>query len=827
MNHAELPQGFSWAGATVRPELGRVEGAAGATRLEPRVMELLVYLARHQGQVVTREAIIKHVWRGAMVTDDVISRSVYRIRKALYASGAERSSPLIETIPKRGYRLVASAQGLEVPHPSPRGRRSTDTLATARLANPTAPSTSAQTAAVPEPVTPAAMPITPTAAPATPAAAPATPAAATATPTAMPDRALLPQVSSVAPLLAPMPRHRAGLRALPVAVTLALSLLVAGSAYLEPPRSVSQRDAVDTALVSHHGQPVIVVLPFVGVGPVRDAPYLSAGLTDDIVAGLGSIETLRVVGPVSAARAQAEHSTYRDMARELDASAVLEGRVSGEPGDLSLQVRLIDTGTGQVLREKNYAGPFATDGVLQASVINDVAEALGAAFHPLAAPGAPHQASPEAYRLFLQARYYAHLNNPGGFQQSHDYLLQAVQIDPQFARAWAALCVTDMLMVDFGNRSVVSATAEAQPALDHALQLQPALPEAQAASGLLALYNGRFEAAAEALRRATALRPSDVQAHLWLGRNFMAQSDVRRAEAAFERAHLLDPQAPIAALNLGLALDQEGRYDAAAAVLQEGIGYAPRFANLYWAYGHVLAERGQLDDGVAAYRKAIELGADYAMLYGQYSILLAQRDDAAGASAALTHAESLDTDAPTVWAARVSLAMATGEHAELLDQAALQRGRGVDPLWADLAAAQIQLFSGNPRAALKFYQDAHLEERLGDNQLRREVDVLGGPAPILDLACAYQMTGDGARAMRLIARAEEQVSADRDRGVNPIAYDYLEAAAAAMRGDETRALTLLRIASGRGWRSYASLKTDPRFNRLHDRGKLFTVRNTS
>lgn len=69
-------------------------------------MEVLVYLASRQGEVVTREALEREVWRGALVGYDAVTSTVIKLRKALGDSA--RNSSVIRTIPKRGYQLIAS-----------------------------------------------------------------------------------------------------------------------------------------------------------------------------------------------------------------------------------------------------------------------------------------------------------------------------------------------------------------------------------------------------------------------------------------------------------------------------------------------------------------------------------------------------------------------------------------------------------------------------------------------------------------------------------------------------------------------------------------------
>lgn len=88
----------------VRPRVNTITNNGTTVRLEPKVMEVLVCLAQHAGEPVSKEAIIKTVWADAFVSDDALTRSVSELRRALEDNARE---PLfVETIPKRGYRIV-------------------------------------------------------------------------------------------------------------------------------------------------------------------------------------------------------------------------------------------------------------------------------------------------------------------------------------------------------------------------------------------------------------------------------------------------------------------------------------------------------------------------------------------------------------------------------------------------------------------------------------------------------------------------------------------------------------------------------------------------
>jgi len=97
---------FGLDGLSIDPGSGRIEGAGGQEQVDPKVMEVLVALARHPGELVTREHLLDEVWRDRVVSDETLTHCVYQLRGHLEAAGGEaRFRNLIKTLPKRGYRL--------------------------------------------------------------------------------------------------------------------------------------------------------------------------------------------------------------------------------------------------------------------------------------------------------------------------------------------------------------------------------------------------------------------------------------------------------------------------------------------------------------------------------------------------------------------------------------------------------------------------------------------------------------------------------------------------------------------------------------------------
>lgn len=94
---------------------GTVSGPGGTVRLEPKVMEVLAVLARYSGHVVSRDELLDAVWPGAVVTENTLSRCIYQLRENLGRVAQKEGGTtreLIETLPKRGYRLTIAIEQL-------------------------------------------------------------------------------------------------------------------------------------------------------------------------------------------------------------------------------------------------------------------------------------------------------------------------------------------------------------------------------------------------------------------------------------------------------------------------------------------------------------------------------------------------------------------------------------------------------------------------------------------------------------------------------------------------------------------------------------------
>lgn len=107
----------------VDPTIGLVRGPEGSVRLEPRVLAVLLALARQPGTLVSRSDLLSGIWPGTDIYDEALTQCVYQLRQQLVTAGGPDCHSLISTVPKRGYLLNAAVRSVAPEVDEPRGSR--------------------------------------------------------------------------------------------------------------------------------------------------------------------------------------------------------------------------------------------------------------------------------------------------------------------------------------------------------------------------------------------------------------------------------------------------------------------------------------------------------------------------------------------------------------------------------------------------------------------------------------------------------------------------------------------------------------------------------
>ena len=113
---------------TIDAQEGTVTGPGGTVRLEPKVMEVFRSLSRQAGRVVPRKDLMDAVWPDVVVTEHTLSRCVYQLRHQLDKIAGEPDRVFVETLPKRGYRLLANVETIAPHAPTPGEQRTTPVI---------------------------------------------------------------------------------------------------------------------------------------------------------------------------------------------------------------------------------------------------------------------------------------------------------------------------------------------------------------------------------------------------------------------------------------------------------------------------------------------------------------------------------------------------------------------------------------------------------------------------------------------------------------------------------------------------------------------------
>ena len=400
---SRLRIGEWWADRTSN-QLGR---GAERVRIEPKSMEVLIALATRAGEVVSREALLREVWPGVVVGDEALTQSIIKLRRAL--GDNPRQPSYIETISKRGYRLIAPVGAAPAPLPASRRRRAW----------------------------------------------------------------------GVAGIVA---------------------LLVLGIALWEsaprPPQPATRPEAL-----------TVTVLPFEALGPGREHDYLARGIGSDLMTDLSRLPGLQLISP-SGGKAAA------------GARYVVSGSVQRDASSLRINVRLVDTRTGEQLWTQRFERPFGDLFAIQSDISRSVVEQLPARIGDAERRrlAKRYTFSPDAYDYFLRGQALFLVRRTHDNQEARALFARALELDPKFARAYAALAMT--YAMDYRYQRSPQASAPLKRALELAAtaqEIDPAIPEVHWALAFVQAQARRHEEALKHLERAIELNPSYADAYAFMG----------------------------------------------------------------------------------------------------------------------------------------------------------------------------------------------------------------------------------------------------------------------------------------------------------------------
>ena len=379
-----------------------------------------------------------------------------------------------------------------------------------------------------------------------------------------------------------------------VVVLLLLALLL-------PLTITAPADAIDS----------IAVLPFENQTNDADMEYLSDGIANSIISSLSQISSLKVMSSSSVRRYKGTNPDPQVVAEELGVGAVLLGRVL-QPGDtLSIQVELVDTQDNTQLWGEQYSRQPDEILALQEEIARAISEKLrlqlsGEEREQLAKRGTEN---PEAYQDYLQGRYHSNQRSPNGLARAVEYFNQAIDKDPNYARAYSGLADSYFLQVVYAGRTVEDLYQQELAAAQKALELDDTLAEAHTSMGrITGMHGWDWSLGERHLKRAIELNPNYTDAYISYGGLLTRQGRLNEGVEQKKKAVALDPLITTTHSQLGRALWLSRLYDEAIHQLQVSLemnpnGGAPR-SNLRDAYWF----KGMYAEAIAQAEKAASLG---------------------------------------------------------------------------------------------------------------------------------------------------------------------------------------------------------------------------
>ena len=395
------------------------------------------------------------------------------------------------------------------------------------------------------------------------------------------------------------PRMRARARLARRAVLVALG----GAALLVGTWAVVRRPAGPSA-APVASRRMIVVLPFENLGQPSDA-YFAEGLTDEITNRIAESNGLAVISHASAMNYSVRKMTLKQIARELKVQFVLAGSVRTDrradgTGVVHVTPELTRVSDEQLVWGGRYDAALAPGQIVhvQGVIAAGVAEALNVRllFPEQAAADAGPTESLQAYDYYLRGNAYAReFLVEAGARRAVEMYERAVELDPQFALAYAKLAQARSMLYYFFDRSSRQLELAGQAA-DRALALRPELPEARIARGYLDYWGHLdYERALEQFRAARERQPNNSQL-LWVIASVeRRQGKWDQALATFEQALQLDPRSNIFAFEVGGTLHFMRRYVEAGALYDRAMALAPDWVPAVASKALLYRARGEPD----------------------------------------------------------------------------------------------------------------------------------------------------------------------------------------------------------------------------------------
>jgi len=375
------------------------------------------------------------------------------------------------------------------------------------------------------------------------------------------------------------------------------------------PAANTQNPAAATTIAAS-GAPAsasIAVLPFIDMSQSKDKEYFSDGLSEELLDLLAKVPQLKVIARTSSFSFKGKGVDVATIAKALNVATVLEGSVRKSGNTLRITAQLIRTVDSTHLWSETYDRELTDIFKVQDEIAGAVVAALKLKLLPAAAgDGAHPTANIEAYNQFLLGKKFYERTNVEDWRRAEATFRKALELDPDYAAAWAGLAKAQTYLSDLvvGADAVAAAKREALASAEKAIALAPDLIDGYEARGFLrtsVLYD--WDGARADLDRISSLEPNSSfvprrRASLLAGFGHLPE-----AIAEIRKAIELDPLSATAWSTLGMYQLASGDHAAARETLRHALELNPSssFTAAYSGINELLD--GHADAALAVFKR--------------------------------------------------------------------------------------------------------------------------------------------------------------------------------------------------------------------------------
>lgn len=330
----------------------------------------------------------------------------------------------------------------------------------------------------------------------------------------------------------------------------------------------------------------IAVLPFRSLHESDE--YFTVGLTEDVITRVSRIENLQVTSMTSVLRFRNTDRTARDIGKELGVANILVGSVRREEDRLRISVELIDVETDRNLWTNQYDLELTRLLEVQEDVSKKIAHALETRISPerLKEFTRSSTLNPDAYDLYLKGRHHWNKRQPEDLKKSIEYFQKALELDPRYARVYAALADAYIIMGDFNVLQPVEAYRRAKDAANRALELDDRMADAHCSLAYALMHHDWNWAEAEKeFRTAISLDSLNAQAHSWYALLLAARGRFDEAQKEAQKALRLEPFSAVIYTDMGLVSFAMQKYEQAIEYCEKALKQDKTFFAAYILQG--------------------------------------------------------------------------------------------------------------------------------------------------------------------------------------------------------------------------------------------------